>query len=155
MARRKIEGEKHDPFTRRKTMPVIAQMKKEDREMTSELLQELEEKAKVGIQMDGFQHHFFPVLLYSYLYSSSLFQAAAAVAAESTKAKAEEEEKKENRPLDDLFSAHNFDITIDLDVSSPNNATNVNLKPVVHTKKDNGPKKSLNLADYKKKRGLI
>ena len=77
------------------------------------------------------------------------------MAAESTKAKAEEEEKKENRPLDDLFSAHNFDITIDLDVSSPNNATNVNLKPVVHTKKDNGPKKSLNLADYKKKRGLI
>ena len=25
----------------------------------------------------------------------------------------------------------------------------------VHAKKDNGPKKSLNLADYKKKRGLI
>ena len=67
----------------------------------------------------------------------------------------EEEEKKENKPLDDLFSAHNFDITIDLDVTSPNNAAGVSLKPVVHAKKDNGPKKSLNLADYKKKRGLI
>ena len=54
MARRKIEGEKHDPFTRRKTLPVIAQMKKEDREMTSELLQELEEKAKVGRKLGGF-----------------------------------------------------------------------------------------------------
>ena len=78
-------------------------------------------------------------------------------------------------------------------MASPNNATNVNVKPVVrsdscslfmnvycvinnigfrddiiflylpkmrlyiqvHAKKDNGPKKSLNLADYKKKRGLI
>ena len=29
------------------------------------------------------------------------------------------------------FSAHNFDVDIDLNVASPNNATNVNLKPVV------------------------
>merc|ERR1712150_435197 len=57
---------------------------------------------------------------------------------------------------DDLFSAHNFDITIDLDVSGNNSAANVNLKPVTSTKQGNvGPKKSLNLADYKKKRGLI
>ena len=88
------------------------------------------------------------------------------------------------------YSSHNFDVDIDLNVASPNNATNVNVKPVVrsgycqflflsstfvlnalkpqlpkmkpftpynqvHVKKDNGPKKSLNLADYKKKRGLI
>ena len=77
-------------------------------------------------------------------------------AAEKEKEIKDEEEKKENKPLiDDLFSSHNFDVDIDLNVASPNNATNVNVKPVVHAKKDNGPKKSLNLADYKKKRGLI
>ena len=42
------------------------------------------------------------------------------------------------------------------DVSGNNSAANVNLKPVTSTKQGNvGPKKSLNLADYKKKRGLI
>ena len=58
-------------------------------------------------------------------------------------------------PVDDLFSAHDFDITIDLGVSGQNSAANVNLKPVTNIKPTTGPKKSLNLADYKKKRGLI
>ena len=73
----------------------------------------------------------------------------------------------------DLFSAHNFDINIDL----PNNTTgntvtcNINflkitcqfLGPVVKASsktmstvlKTDGPKRSLNLSDYKKRRGLI
>lgn len=130
IARKKLEGEKNDPFTRRKTKPVIAMVTKDDEEeMTSERLAQLEaEKAK-----------------------------KAAAEAEAAKAKAKEEEaKKENKPLgDDLFSAHNFDISIDLDVSSPNNTANVSLKPVAHVRNDTGPRKSLNLADYKKKRGLI
>jgi len=63
--------------------------------------------------------------------------------------------KVTNRP-EDLFNAHDFDITIDLEVAMPNTPVNVNLKPVSNDiKKDTGPKKSLNLADYKKKRGLI
>merc|ERR1712037_837906 len=111
MARKLVEGEVHDPFTRRKTQPKIAQVKKE---------------------------------------------APAVVNPVAVEASKDEEAKKENKPLiDDLFSSHNFDVDIDLNVASPNNATNVNVKPVVHAKKDNGPKKSLNLADYKKKRGLI
>ena len=67
--------------------------------------------------------------------------------------KVEEDTKKD--PVDDLFSAHDFDITIDLGVSGQNTAANVNLKPVTNIKPSTGPKKSLNLADYKKKRGLI
>lgn len=40
-------------------------------------------------------------------------------------------------------------------VAMPNTPVNPNLKPVNPVRKDTGPKKSLNLADYKKKRGLI
>ncbi len=66
------------------------------------------------------------------------------------------EEKKENEPTSaDLFSAHDFDIKIDLGEGTPNSALKLNLTPVGSLKPDNGPKKSLNLADYKKKRGLI
>ncbi|KAG5874670.1 hypothetical protein JTB14_011757 [Gonioctena quinquepunctata] len=53
---------------------------------------------------------------------------------------------------DDLFSAHDFDIKIDLEV--PLAATPVNVVPKSMTK-DLAPKRSLNLQDYKKKRGLI
>eukprot|EP00096_Caligus_rogercresseyi_P006787 TRINITY_DN2363_c0_g1_i1.p1 TRINITY_DN2363_c0_g1~~TRINITY_DN2363_c0_g1_i1.p1 ORF type:complete len:727 (-),score=351.01 TRINITY_DN2363_c0_g1_i1:190-2370(-) len=64
------------------------------------------------------------------------------------------EPKKEKT---DLFDAHNFDIEIDVDTSlGPSNPVNVNLKPVSLTQKDTGPaKRSLNLDDYKKRRGLI
>ena len=66
------------------------------------------------------------------------------------------EEKKENEPSTaDLFSAHDFDIKIDLGDGTPNTAIKLNLTPGGGMKPDNGPKKSLNLADYKKKRGLI
>ncbi|XP_018564041.1 RNA polymerase-associated protein Rtf1 [Anoplophora glabripennis] len=53
---------------------------------------------------------------------------------------------------DDLFSAHDFDIKIDLEVPLP--ATPVNVVPKTVTK-DLAPRRSLNLQDYKKKRGLI
>ncbi|CAG9864528.1 unnamed protein product [Phyllotreta striolata] len=68
----------------------------------------------------------------------------------------EKETKKVSLPLqvtqDDLFSAHDFDIKIDLEV--PLAATPVNVVPKAVTK-DLAPKRSLNLQDYKKKRGLI
>ena len=49
-----------------------------------------------------------------------------------------------------------FVLFIYFKVAMPNTPVNVNLKPVNNdSKKDTGPKKSLNLADYKKKRGLI
>ncbi|KAB0792269.1 hypothetical protein PPYR_14228 [Photinus pyralis] len=53
---------------------------------------------------------------------------------------------------EDLFSAHDFDIKIDLEVPLPNTLVSVTPK----TASNNiGPKRSLNLQDYKKKRGLI
>ena len=67
-------------------------------------------------------------------------------------------DKKENQPdakTKDLFSAHDFEININLDSFTPNSAIKLNLTPVMNSKQDIGPKKSLNLSDYKKKRGLI
>ncbi|KAK9510204.1 hypothetical protein O3M35_005039 [Rhynocoris fuscipes] len=54
---------------------------------------------------------------------------------------------------DDLFQAHDFDIKIDLEVPLPNNP--VSIAPKANLVKDTGPRRSLNLEDYKKKRGLI
>ena len=58
---------------------------------------------------------------------------------------------------EDLFDAHNFDIEINVDTNVvAANPVNVNLKPVNLATKDLGlSKRSLNLDDYKKKRGLI
>lgn len=69
---------------------------------------------------------------------------------------------------DDLFSAHDFDIKIDLEVPLPGKLCNnvmgklcnlllcletpINVIPKLSTR---APRRSLNLQDYKKKRGLI
>lgn len=50
-----------------------------------------------------------------------------------------------------LYTLHDFEI--DLDVALPTNTVNVVPKPVA--KVESAPKRSLNLEDYKKKRGLI
>ncbi|CAG9771100.1 unnamed protein product [Ceutorhynchus assimilis] len=62
------------------------------------------------------------------------------------------EEKQPQVTQEDLFSAHDFDIKIDLEVPMP--APSVNIVPKM-TPKDLAPRRSLNLQDYKKKRGLI
>ncbi|CAD6201403.1 GSCOCG00000206001-RA-CDS [Cotesia congregata] len=63
-------------------------------------------------------------------------------------------EPKKKQSSEDLFNAHDFDITIDLEVPIPSNPVSVLPKPVSNIK-DTGPRRSLNLEDYKKKRGLI
>ncbi|XP_066593869.1 RNA polymerase-associated protein Rtf1 isoform X2 [Prorops nasuta] len=64
------------------------------------------------------------------------------------------QEVKKKQSTEDLFNAHDFDITIDLEVPIPSNPVSVLPKPVSNIK-DTGPRRSLNLEDYKKKRGLI
>lgn len=66
----------------------------------------------------------------------------------------ENSETKKKSGSEDLFNAHDFDITIDLEVPLPSNPVSVLPKPVSNVK-DTGPRRSLNLEDYKKKRGLI
>uniref|UniRef100_A0A0V0G5C4 Putative rna polymerase-associated protein rtf1 n=1 Tax=Triatoma dimidiata TaxID=72491 RepID=A0A0V0G5C4_TRIDM len=73
------------------------------------------------------------------------------------KIKGTENDTKKDRlgpvKTDDLFQAHDFDIKIDLEVPLPNNP--VSIAPKANLVKDTGPRRSLNLEDYKKKRGLI
>ena len=116
-----------DPFTRRKTQPVLA----------THVLKKNGDDAK-GVQEADI------------ILSDKIKQD------KENLLKEKEEIKVKKEAAEDMFSAHDFDITIDLDtVSSNSSASNVNLKPVTATTQSAGPKKSLNLADYKKKRGLI
>jgi len=122
MEKKRLEGEKSDPFTRRKTKPILATSVIKKNKLT--------EEPKINLQVEKSE-------------------------AKNAEAEKPKEEKKENEPGKDLFSAHDFDIEINLDSFTPNSAIKMNLTPVINTKKDFGPKKSLNLSDYKKKRGLI
>lgn len=127
MERIKREGTVSDPFTRRKTQPVLAThvLKKEGEETRSSVQVDIIPSDQIKLDKENVE-------------------------------KDKDEAKMKKEAAEDLFSAHDFDITIDLDTVSSNSSTsNVNLKPVTATTQSAGPKKSLNLADYKKKRGLI
>lgn len=72
-----------------------------------------------------------------------------------TRGKKVEEEKGPIHSLPDnnMYSLHDFEI--DLDVSLPATSVNIVPKPVAKVAPFSAPKRSLNLEDYKKKRGLI
>ncbi|VDI50302.1 Hypothetical predicted protein [Mytilus galloprovincialis] len=62
--------------------------------------------------------------------------------------------KNPDKKQQDLFADHDFDITIDLDVTSSAPSMIVN-KTSETSREGAAPKRSLNLAEYKKKKGLI
>ena len=103
MERKRVEGETNDPFTRRKTMPKLLNKEKNPPPtvMTSQLLAELTMMAETG--------------------ENEKKEEEGAEEEEEQKKKEPEKrkgvDKKELTP-EDLFSAHNFDIKIDLEVSS-------------------------------------
>lgn len=142
---------KPDPFTRLSSRPTLVTKTREST-VSSELLAQL---AKAKEQQDD------------------------AAVAELTAAAAKETDSKADGPLEaarrasadarrksvgegsmaggdsDLFSAHNFDITIDFSSTEPFPA--LRPAPIVPPKPafSNTPKRSLNLEDWKKRRGLI
>merc|ERR1719318_633181 len=135
--RMKLEGKVDDPFTRRKTRPVLSMPKKdvgEATEMTSELLlkMEKERQAKEITEQPG-----------------------------SVKAEKENiEDKKRKHPVEtpDIFNAHDFDIDINIGGSDSGLAlTSIAVKPVTASPSTAAQpnKRSLKLEDYKKRRGII
>ncbi|KAF6023351.1 Rtf1 [Bugula neritina] len=64
-------------------------------------------------------------------------------------------EKKEERKTDDLFKVHDFDIKIDFDVPLLNSSALSMMPKGISSIKDTAPKRSLNLSEYKKLKGLI
>nr|CAB3265817.1 RNA polymerase-associated protein RTF1 homolog [Phallusia mammillata] len=116
-----------DPFTRRRCKPVLVS-NTEDGEQTQRLLQEMERR-----------------------YGT---QNAMTSDAKTSQAKKSATTSSSPQLAGDLFDAHDFDITLDLQVP---NAERSLVAPRANSSLPNsdGPRRSLNLADYKKRRGLI
>ncbi|KAG7174089.1 RNA polymerase-associated protein Rtf1-like, partial [Homarus americanus] len=129
-----------DPFTRRSTRPTMVTKTREPEIQSSEMLIRMEMERKRRMDDDKKKRE-----------------------EEVSKKKQDEEKKKDEErkrvQAEDLFAAHDFDVKIDLDVSMPasapvgprqtlGNATN-------GSSIGSAPKRSLNLEEYKKKKGLI
>jgi len=132
--RMKLEGKVDDPFTRRKTRPVLSMPKKDHAgEMTSELLLQLEKERKSKEEE-----------------SNPIKQVKGNIK------KGKESEITEE--VCDIFNVHNFDIDINIggSESSPS-LTSIAVKPVNASQSANSStnKRSLKLEDYKKRKGII
>ncbi|KAG7295144.1 hypothetical protein JYU34_022099, partial [Plutella xylostella] len=85
-------------------------------------------------------------------------EATAREIAETQKQAEREKERADQQKATDntsLYSLHDFDINIDLDLPIAKVNTNIQPKPLSTKAKDSGPKRSLNLDEYKKRHGLI
>ncbi|XP_063236979.1 RNA polymerase-associated protein RTF1 homolog [Bacillus rossius redtenbacheri] len=132
---RLTKGKKsNDPFTRRSTKPrMVFKMAEEDPQMDDEGSEQSSQPEENSVVKE---------------------RITAANAKEQDELDKKTKDAKGGVNTDDLFSAHDFDIKIDLEVPLPNNPVSVTPKPMSMAK-DTGPRRSLNLEDYKKKRGLI
>nr|XP_058951031.1 RNA polymerase-associated protein RTF1 homolog [Pocillopora verrucosa] len=149
--------QKADPFTRRKTLPQLVSMA--NRTIPSSVTQ-----AQNGANTEGAASSSMP--------QSTSTDGASSSSQPTETADVSDIERLSQMPLagaaphppegkpsqsEDLFSAHNFDITINLDIPAPGTES----RPVVvtprpaNTERDGAPRRSLNLEDYKKRRGLI
>lgn len=149
--------QKADPFTRRKTLPQLVSMA--NKTFPSSVTQEKNEGNTEGAAFagmpqststDGASSSSQPTDTVDGSDIERLSQIPPAGAAHQPP------DRKPSQS-EDLFSAHNFDITINLDIPAPGTES----RPVVATprpannERDGAPRRSLNLEDYKKRRGLI
>ena len=143
MRREKKEGKVDNPFKRRKCNPRMVTKVSEVEEQPTikeKVPQDLKRKVEQSVAI-----------------SSKDSNHAPEKQAKKNEAENEGHTNGTSNGKEDLFDAHNFDIEIDVDTNVvAANPVNVNLKPVSLATKDVGlSKRSLNLDDYKKKRGLI
>ncbi|XP_063883020.1 RNA polymerase-associated protein RTF1 homolog isoform X4 [Scylla paramamosain] len=131
-----------DPFTRRSTRPTMVTRTKEPDIQSSEMLIKVEMERKMKQEEEKRKKE------------------------EELNRKKQDEEKKKDEErkriqAEDLFAAHDFDVKIDLDVTIPGNASapvgpRQNLGSATNgSSVSAAPKRSLNLEEYKKKKGLI
>ncbi|XP_078480967.1 RNA polymerase-associated protein RTF1 homolog isoform X1 [Ciona intestinalis] len=114
-----------DPFTRRRCKPVLVS-NAEDGEQTQRLLQEMDKRYGGNVAYDIPKGN---------------------KVIKTTKETSDKESS-------DLFDAHDFDIKLDLQMPSAERSL-VAPKANTPTTSSDAPRRSLNLADYKKRRGLI
>jgi len=141
VARVKREGKVDDPFTRRKTLPVLSMPKSKipEPEMTSELLMKLEEENN---KAEEFKKE--------------------VMAKRESDVMPKKQEKKglavNASGSQDIFNAHDFDIDINVaEMGDSMMPSSIALKPVTtSTPANTGPtKRSLKIEEWKKKRGII
>ncbi|XP_071534866.1 RNA polymerase-associated protein RTF1 homolog isoform X1 [Panulirus ornatus] len=129
-----------DPFTRRSTRPTMVTKTKEPEIHSSEMLIKLEKERKKRIEEEKKKKE-----------------------EEFMKRKLDDERKKDEErkrvQAEDQFAAHDFDVKIDLDVTMPA-STPLGPKQSLGNAADGSsinstPRRSLNLEEYKRKKGLI
>ena len=141
MRREKKEGKVDNPFKRRKCNPrMVTKVSEAEPEIKEKVPQELKRKIESNVMTNSKESLHPPEKQ-----------------AKKNDSENEGHTNGTSNGKEDLFDAHNFDIEIDVDTNVvAANPVNVNLKPVSLATKDVGlSKRSLNLDDYKKKRGLI
>lgn len=151
------EEQKANPFTRRKTLPQLVSMVKNVPSPVTKV-EENEENIELGLgaspvpertSTDGASTSSQPM-------EAAVSDVGTLLATPIAEQGAHVLERKPSQS-EDLFSAHNFDITINLDMPAPGTES----RPAVatprpaNTERDGAPRRSLNLEDYKKRRGLI
>ncbi len=173
MKRKEEEGVEDNPFTRRRCNPRMVTKKDEGPQVTQEMLRQLAEEQQRQQQQEQTEAADVP--------DSRPKEAPRPAASKNGGGGAEAEEPaskkaklapvasasaKSGNGKDDLFDAHDFDIEIDVDpvinIGGGGGASSASA-PVAPLKTFEarppsaaGPnKRSLNLSDYKKKRGLI
>ncbi|XP_015751507.1 PREDICTED: RNA polymerase-associated protein RTF1 homolog [Acropora digitifera] len=151
------EEQKANPFTRRKTLPQLVSMAKNASNPQTSV--QKEETYQAGPSNSAPQ----PPSTSGAASSSSAMETelpgVETLIAAKPLAGGNKTPSLEGKPShsDDLFSAHNFDITINLNIPTPGAES----RPAVatprpaNTERDGAPRRSLNLEDYKKRRGLI
>ncbi|GBP87444.1 RNA polymerase-associated protein Rtf1 [Eumeta japonica] len=132
-----------DPFTRRHTKPVMnfkAAGSKAEQQRLDQVADELQKQEERERELKEKQE------------KERLAQQ------QQQQEKQREEANKTTRPATadaSLYSLHDFDINIDLDLPVAKVPVNIQPKPLTTKVKETGPKRSLNLEEYKKRHGLI
>jgi RNA polymerase-associated protein RTF1 len=155
-----IDKTVEDPFTRRKCTPKMVTKTRE--EITpAEIVSQLSEQARSiqkqetspvpEVRIPEFQPPEMPSGA-----GSRIANDVPAKHVTETECRRSSVEDQESKQRDDLYSAHDFDINIDLAVPEPaGGSVPLPVKATPTVVKDSAPKRSLNLSDYKKRRGLI
>ena len=148
MRREKKEGKVDNPFKRRKCNPRMVTKVSEAEEQPAikeKVPQDLKRKVEQNLAI-----------------SSKDSNHAPEKQAKKSDAESEGHTNGTSNGKEDLFDAHNFDIEIDVDTTSLTSNSNLALgvmtTPLIAkppTKDSASSKKSFNLDDYKKKRGLL
>ncbi|KAL7992441.1 hypothetical protein Chor_016697 [Crotalus horridus] len=139
-----MKNQQMDPFTRRQCKPTIVSNSR-DPAVQAAILAQLNAKYGSGVLPDAPKDMTKAILCHN-TKNIFLFQ---------SQGKDKDMNSKSASDLsEDLFKVHDFDVKIDLQVPSSESKT-LAITSKAPPAKDGAPRRSLNLEDYKKRRGLI